>query len=68
MSVFLLQPKYIQTLNIIVGFHGVSMPTLVLILEDGNVCILVVLLIFLRISLFAFSRKAANGHRKSTLD
>lgn len=60
MSVLLLQPKYIQTLNIIVGFHGVSMLMLVLILEDGNFCILIVLVIFLRISLFAFSGKAAT--------
>jgi hypothetical protein len=59
-SVLLLQPKYIQTLNIIVGFHGVSMLMLVLILEDGNFCILIVLVIFLRISLFAFSGKAAT--------
>jgi hypothetical protein len=58
--VLLLQPKYIQTLNIIVGFNGVSMLILVLILEDGTVCILIVSLIFLRISLFAFSRKAAT--------
>ena len=36
LSVLLLQPKYVQNLNIIVGFHGVSMLILVLILEDGN--------------------------------
>lgn len=60
MCVLLLQPKYIQTLNIIAGFHCVSMLILVLILGDGNICILIVSLIFLRTSLFAFSRKAAT--------
>lgn len=67
MSVLLLLPEYIQAVYMIVGYQYVSMLILVLILEGGNVFKRIVLLIFMIILLLAFSRKAANGHRKITL-